>query len=320
MVEIWRGPFLESVHCGHAVICDETGQIVQAWGDPERVVLSRSSSKIIQALPLVQSGAADAAGLGPAQLALACASHAGMALHVGMVRDWLAALGLSQADLLCGAHYPYDRESEIALIRAGEEPCAIHNNCSGKHTGFLTLARHLGAGPDYVDPEHPVQQAVRAQYERMTGEVPPGFGIDGCSAPNFATSLHGMARAMARFAASPEDSAEARLHRAMRLHPDCVAGEGRACTALMRAAGGKAAIKTGAEGFFTAILPEKKLGIALKIADGTSRASECAMAAILVKLGVLDAGHPAVLRVMNAEIRNRADIVTGYVRPAPVLL
>ena len=320
MVEIWRGPFLESVHEGHAVICDANGEIVEAWGDPERTVLSRSSSKMIQALPLVQSGAADAAGLRPEQLALACASHAGMRLHVEAVRDWLGALGLTEADLMCGSHYPYDRDSEVALIEEHEAPCPLHNNCSGKHTGFLTLTRHLKAGPDYIDPAHPVQQAVQEQYERTTGETPPGFGIDGCSAPNFASSLHGMARAMAHFAASPEDSAEGRIRDAMRAHPEYVAGEGRACTDLMRAAQGRAVIKTGAEGFFNAILPDLKLGIALKIADGATRASECAMAAILVKLGVLDAAHPAVGRVMNAEVRNRRDILTGYIRPAPALL
>ena len=150
--------------------------------------------------------------------------------------------------------------------------------------------------------------------------MPPGFAIDGCSAPNFASTLRGMARAMAHFAASPEGSAEARLHRAMRMHPEYVAGEGRTCTNLMRATGGKAAIKTGAEGFYTAILPELKLGIALKISDGATRASECAMAAILVKLGVLEPDHPATMAVMNAEIRNRKDLVTGYIRPGPALL
>lgn len=320
MAEIWRGPFLESVHAGHAVVCDETGQIVQAWGDPEKVVLSRSSSKMIQALPLVTSGAADAAGLTPKHLALACASHAGMPLHSQMVTSWLAALGLSDHDLRCGSHYPYDRDTEVAMIAAGEKPCQCHNNCSGKHSGFLTLTKHLKAGPEYIETDHPVQKAVLDAFESTTGETSPGFGIDGCSAPNFASTLHGMARAMAHFAASPDGSAEARLHQAMRLHPEYVSGDTRACTELMRASGGKVAIKTGAEGFFNAILPEKKLGIALKIADGATRASECAMAAILVKVGVLEANHPAVTRLMNAPILNRQNIQTGWIRPAPALL
>ena len=165
-----------------------------------------------------------------------------------------------------------------------------------------------------------MQRAVLEAFERVTGETSPGFGIDGCSAPNFASTLYGMARAMAHFAASPDGSAEARLHEAMRAHPEYVAGEGRACTELMRACNGKAAIKTGAEGFFNAILPELKLGISLKISDGTTRASECAMAALLVKLGVLEPDHPTTRTVMNAPVRNRRDIQTGWIRPAPALL
>jgi L-asparaginase II len=258
--------------------------------------------------------------LSTAQLAFACASHGGMPIHVEMARDWVAALDLKETDLRCGAHYPFDHDSEFAMISAGDKPCQFHNNCSGKHSGFLTLGKHLKAGPEYIESDHPVQKAVLEQFERVTGETSPGFGIDGCSAPNFASTLHGMARAMAHFAASAEDSAEARLHRAMRQHPEYVSGEGRTCTELMRAMNGKVAIKTGAEGFYTAILPDQKLGIALKIEDGTTRASECAMAAILVKLGVLEADHPAALRVMNAPVLNRREVTTGYIRPAPALI
>lgn len=320
MTEIWRGPFLESAHLGHAVVCDDSGQIVESWGDPDLVVLSRSSAKMIQALPLIESGAADAAGLTEAQLSFACASHAGMPIHTNMARDWLKSLEMDQTHLRCGSHYPYDRDTEVAMIEAHEPPCQLHNNCSGKHSGFLTLAKHLGAGPEYIDPDHPVQKAVLEAFERMTGEASPGFGIDGCSAPNFASTLHGMARAMALFAASPSGSAQARLHEAMRKHPEYVAGNGHACTELMRACNGKTAIKTGAEGFYNAILPEKKLGISLKIVDGTTRASECAIAALLVKYGALEPDHPTTLTVMNAPIRNRRDIQTGWIRPAPPLL
>ena len=314
--EIWRGSFLESVHSGHAVICDGTGQIVEAWGDPDLVVLPRSSSKMIQALPLINSGAADAFGLTPAHLALACASHQGAAIHTDPVSAWLDALDLTDDALRCGPQEPSDMPARDGLIRAHEKPCQMHNNCSGKHTGFLTLTKHLGAGPEYVDPAHPVQQACLEAFERTTGEASPGYGIDGCSAPNFACTLHGMARAMAHFAAAPEGSAEARLHQAMRLHPELVAGETRACTELMRAMDGKVALKTGAEGFFIAILPEQKLGIALKAACGTTRAAECAIAALLVRLGVLDGNHPATLKRMNAPIRNWRGIETGTLRPA----
>ena len=318
--EIWRGPFLESVHSGHAVICGEGGEIVQAWGDPDRVIMPRSSSKMIQALPLITSGAADAHRLTTQQLALSCASHQGAAIHTDLVGTWLDTLGLTDDAFRCGPQDPSDKDAREALIRAHETPCQIHNNCSGKHAGFLTLTQHLKAGPEYVEPDHPLQRACLEAFECVTQETSPGFGIDGCSAPNYACTLHGMARAMAHFAAAPEGSAEARLHQAMRLHPELVAGETRACTELMRAMDGKVALKTGAEGFFVAILPEQKLGIALKAACGTTRAAECAIAALLVKLGVLNANHPATLKRMNAPIKNWRGIETGVLKPAAALL
>lgn len=318
--EIWRGPFLESVHSGHAVICDDSGQIVAAWGDPQAIVLPRSSAKMIQALPLITSGAADLVGLTSAHLALACASHQGARIHTDRVTNWLGTLGLGEGALRCGPQDPNDVPAHEALIRAGEKPCQIHNNCSGKHAGFLTLAKHLGAGPEYIAPDHPVQRACLDAFEEATAETSAGFGIDGCSAPNHACSLLGMARAMAHFAAQPDGSPEARLHQAMRLHPDLVAGETRACTELMRAMNGKVALKTGAEGYFTAILPDLRMGIALKAACGTTRAAECALVALLVKLGVLDAQHPAALKRMNAPILNRRGVRTGTLKPAPGLI
>lgn len=325
MAEVWRGPFLESVHQGHAVIADASGQIVEAWGDPDLVVLPRSSSKMIQALPLLESGAAKAAGLTDSHLALACASHQGALIHTDPVQDWLQHIGRTDDDFRCGPQEPSDIPARDGLIRDGKSPCQMHNNCSGKHTGFLTLSKHLGAGPEYVDPDHPVQIAVKEAFEDVTGEDSPGFAIDGCSAPNFACTLHGMARAMAFFAAAREDGtlrqqSAHRLVRAMATFPELVAGETRACTELMRAMNGRVALKTGAEAFFVAMIPELKLGIALKIADGTTRASECAIASLLVRLGVLDADHPATLKRRNAPIRNWRGIETGTLRPASALL
>ncbi len=324
MVEIWRGGFLESIHRGHAVVCDMSGQIVQAWGDPDKVVLPRSSSKMVQALPLIESGAADAFGLTAEQLALACASHNGAAIHTDRVSRWLSDLGLTDDDLRCGPQDPADPPAHKHLLCTDSSPCQWHNNCSGKHSGFLTLAKHLGAGPEYIDIDHPVQKSVLAAWEDVTGETSPGYGIDGCSAPNFASSLAGAARAMAAFAGAREGqgtrpTAQARLVQAMIAHPDLVAGEGRACTDLMRAMEGRAAVKTGAEAFFVAILPDQGLGVALKIEDGATRASECAIAAILVQLGVLDPAHPVAARYLDAPIRNRRDLVTGVMRASSAL-
>lgn len=320
LAELWRGPFLESAHQGHAVICDDTGEIVQAWGVPDAIVLPRSSAKMIQALPLIQSGAAAAYGLGSEQLALACASHLGATIHTEKIGAWLDHLGLGDADFFCGPQESRDIELRDAMIRANQAPCRIHNTCSGKHAGFLTMTRHLGADPNYVATDHPVQQACLAAVEQLTGETSPGYGIDGCSAPNFACTLHGMARAMASFAAADNDNPQGQLRNAMAKHPDLVAGKGQACTRLMRAAGGRVAIKTGAEGYFVAILPEQKLGVALKIADGATRASECALAQILVKLGALDPDHPETLAYTNGPIKNWDGLETGHLRAAPTLL
>lgn len=318
MVELWRGGLLESTHRGHAVLCDETGQIVEAWGDPGRVIFPRSSCKMLQALPLVESGAADAFGLTEAHLALSCASHQGAALHVNMARDWLAGLDLGEPDLRCGSHEPYDRAERDRLICDHEGPCQLHNNCSGKHSGFLTTTKHLKAGPEYVELDHPLQKAIRAATEEVTGETAAGYGIDGCSAPNFAMSIAGLARGMAKFAATDGSGtrgrAMQRLTRAMAAYPELVAGEGRACTELMRAMGGRVSIKTGAEAVFVAIIPEKKLGLALKIEDGNSRASEAALVGILARLGVLDIAHPMAQKRLPAPQTNCRGLTVGELR------
>ncbi len=242
-------------------------------------------------------------------------------MHVGAVARWLDVMGLGEADLRCGAQVPEDHAERGRLREAFEPPCQLHNNCSGKHAGFLTLNRHLGGDAEYIDPEHPVQRAVRAAFEEMCGHESPGFGIDGCSAPNFATTLRGLARAMARMAdprglgRSRRDAAE-RLVASMLAHPMLVAGEGRACSELMQATGGRVAVKYGAEAVYAAILPEQGLGVALKIEDGARRASECAVAALLVRLGVLEAGDPAVARRLTPPVTSRRGEVVGRIRPA----
>jgi L-asparaginase II len=219
---------------------------------------------------------------------------------------------------------PSDPAAHKALLCSDTSPCQMHNNCSGKHSGFLTLNRHLKGGPEYVAPDHPVQKAVMAAFEEVTGETSPYFGIDGCSAPNPACSLHGMARAMAWFAAASEtgglaENSAVRLREAMMAHPDLVAGEGRACTELMRAVTEPVALKTGAEAYFVAILPQRKMGVALKIIDGSTRGAECAIASILVRLGVLDPEHPSARKFRNAVITNWRGIETGAIRPAAAL-
>jgi L-asparaginase II len=324
VVEVWRGGILENAHLGHAVICD-AGGVVEAWGNPEAVIFPRSSAKMIQALPLIETGAAAARGLSDQHLAFACASHEGAHLHVDMAGHWLAGLGLGEADLRCGAHEPDNRAERDRLIRAGEKPCQLHNNCSGKHSGFLTVTRHLKAGPEYVEIDHPLQKAIRAATEEVTGETVAGWGVDGCSAPNFAMSVGALARAMARFAVARDgqggrETAMYRLTRAMARHPEFVSGEGQICTELMRAMDGRVAVKGGADGVYVAIVPEKGLGIALKIVDGSSRAKEAAITALLVRIGVLDPAHPLALRRLHDALRNWRGLETGFLRMAPGIL
>ncbi|QPM91650.1 asparaginase [Pseudooceanicola algae] len=321
LVEVWRGPICESIHFGHAAIVDANGQVIRAWGDPDTIILPRSSCKMLQALPLLESGAADAAGLTDRQLALSCASHNGAAIHSEAVTDWLAQLGLSETDLRCGPQEPADIPARDALIKTDSSPCQIHNNCSGKHAGFLTFNRHIGGGSEYGEADHPVQKAVREAFESTTGLDSPGYAIDGCSAPNYATSVTGLARAMAFFAnahkgGSIREKSAARLTAAMASYPEMVAGETRACTELMRAMKGRVTVKTGAEAVFVAIIPDLGLGVALKILDGSTRASECAIAAILADLGVLDPNSQAARNRMNVPLLNRRGIDCGSIRPA----
>ncbi|WP_458791869.1 asparaginase [Yoonia sp. MH D7] len=323
LVEIWRNDLLESVHQGHAVVCDEAGEIIHAWGDPTAVIFPRSSCKMIQALPLLESGAG--AHLTTEQLALSCASHQGAAIHTDRVSAWLSDLGYTDDDFRCGPQAPGDKEAREKLIRAGEQPCQMHNNCSGKHTGFLTLNKHIKGHADYELLDHPVQMMGKAAFEETTGETSPHYGIDGCSAPNHACTVHGLARAMSFFAAAKESGdlrqqAAVKLRNAMMTYPELVAGETRACTDLMRAMDHKVAIKTGAEGVFVAIIPALKMGVALKITDGATRASEAAIAAILVKLGVLDINHPATVQRMSLDMKNWRGTHVGYTRPSAALL
>lgn len=322
-VELWRGDRLESVHRGHAVVIDRNGDIAHAWGDPDTVTYPRSSAKMIQALPMVESGIADRFGLTVEQLALSCASHSGAAIHTDRVQRWLKDLDLDDNVFVCGTQWPADIAARDGLIKADATPCRYHNNCSGKHCGFLTMAKAHGWSPDYVEIDHPLQVTIKQAFEEVTQETSPGWGIDGCSAPNHACSIVGMARAMATFASADESdarsSAMVRLREAMMAHPELVSNTDRACAHLMWAGKGKVAVKTGAEGYFVAILPEKKMGVALKIVDGATRASECAMASILCRLGVLDADDPAVKAYRNPDLRNFAGLITGDMRPSAAL-
>lgn len=324
LVEVTRGGRVECVHRGHVAVCDAAGELVMALGDPSAVIYPRSSCKMVQALPLIESGAAAAMGLRQDQLALTTASHSAAAYHTDRVNAWLSDLGMADSDLRCGVQMPRETAARDALIRAGGSPCQVHNVCSGKHAGFLTLTKHLKAGSEYNDITHPLQTAIKQCFEEVTGEDSPGYGIDGCSAPNHATTMHGLARAMAFFANAHKHSdtrstAATSLVQAMTAFPELVNGNGKCATELMRVVGNGIALKDGADGMFIAILPHLGLGVAIKITDGTDRGAQAAIAMVLDKLGVLPAS-PAALGWSRPQIRNRNDIHCGDIRPAAALV
>jgi len=319
MCEIWRGSYLESVHTGMAVICDKDGEISHQWGDPNALILPRSSAKMMQAIPLIISGAEKKFSIGEDLLALACASHNAAEIHLSRVLGWLSHLGFSETDLRCGPQPSRDPYVKKQMLEKGQSPCQIHNNCSGKHAGFLSVSRHLNAGPEYTDPDHPVQLMVMDVFQELTQNKVDGIVIDGCSAPNPAMALYSLAKAMSWFATAHKrddqlSKAALKLRNAMVNYPELVAGELRACTNLMKACEKKAILKTGAEGVFVAILPELEKGIALKIFDGGTRASECAIASLLIQLGVLNPNHPTALEYTHAPILNWRKIPTGMMK------
>jgi L-asparaginase II len=322
-VEVTRGERIESRHQVSAVVVDADGRVVYRAGDPAAVVFPRSSIKPVQALALIESGAAEAQGCSDQEIALACASHAGAAEHVDTVAPWLERIGYGERDLECGCHLPYAWDATVELLRAYQEPNQLHNNCSGKHTGFLTLARHeTWQTKGYIDYGHPVQQRVLGLLESMCGLDLSGapWGVDGCGIPTIAVPLANLALAMARLAA-PDDQPErrqaacTRVRRAMSAHPRLISGSGRFCTRVIQATAGRALVKTGAEGVYAASFPELGLGVALKVEDGTTRAAEAAMAYLLARFEVLDDdGSAALADLLDTPIVNRAGRTVGRIR------
>jgi L-asparaginase II len=322
LVEVTRGGRAESRHRGAVAVVDVDGASVLALGDVAHPVFPRSAVKALQALPLVEGGAADAYGFGARELALAQASHGGEQAHVEGVAAMLAAIGLSEADLECGSHMPSHPASARALIRQDSEPSQLHNNCSGKHANFLGLARHLGIDHrGYVAAAHPVQATIRDTMEALTGAVHAvdECGTDGCSIPTYAVPLTALARGFARFTTGsglpPERAAAARrLYDAAVSEPYYVAGTGRFCTEAMTLLAGAALLKTGAEGVFCAAIPALGLGVALKCDDGATRASEAMMAAVLARL--FPQHEEALRRWTNAPVLTRRGAKAGEVRAA----
>lgn len=331
LIEVCRGGAVESVHRGALAVVSAGGEHVLALGDVSRPVLPRSAVKLLQALPLVESGAAAALGLGDEELALACSSHSGEPAHVATAAAMLARAGVGAEVLECGAHWPLDEAAGRELAARGEAPGALHNNCSGKHAGFVCLAHHLAGGRElpayargYVEAGHPVMREVTAALEAATGrELSTAvLGIDGCSIPTFAIPLEHLALAFARVATGTglrDGQAEAarRLLSAAARAPFMTAGSGRFDTRVLDLLGERAYCKVGAEGMYCAAFPESGLGVALKIDDGATRAAEVVLAALIEAFVPLDEREAQVVRgLADVPLRNWNGREVGALRPA----
>jgi len=327
LAEVLRGGLAESRHHGAVAVVDADGAVALKLGDIDSPVFPRSAVKALQALPLVESGAAD--GFTAEELAVACASHSGEPGHVATVQAMLARGRLDASALRCGAHAPLNRDAAVALFRAGMQPSALHNNCSGKHAGFLCLACELRSDPyGYCEPDHPAQRAVRAAIESISGAQlsDERRAIDGCSVPTWAIPLEKLALAFARFGSGhglpPRRAmAAARLRAACAAHPWHVAGTGRFCTEVMQLLGHRVFVKTGAEGVYCAALPAAGLGVAIKCDDGATRAAEVAMATVIARFVEMSAAEAAAFeRFVRPILRNWNGIKVGAVQPAGPLL
>ena len=327
LVEVVRGGLVESRHCGAVAVTDADGRGVLTLGDVERPVYPRSAIKALQALPLIESGAADRCGLGAEELALACASHSGELGHIETATRMLTRAGLDPSALKCGAHWPIHQPSAQALARSGGHATALHNNCSGKHAGLLCTACAMDADRStYIEAAHPVQREVKAALESLAGAVlsQDVCAVDGCSVPTWAMPLSGLARAFARFG-SGQGLAPMRAQAAARLRAACaekpwhVAGTGRFCTEIMQAFGARLFVKTGAEGVFCAALPEQGLGIAVKCDDGAGRAAEVMMAAIIARLLPEPRDRAVLERFVRPTLRNWNGIAVGSLRPTELI-
>ena len=316
IAEVTRGDIVESRHRGAYAVVDSSGHVLAAEGGIAAAVYPRSAIKAFQCLPVIESGAADHFGFTDEEIALCCSSHNGEPEHVRVARSMLAKAGNAESLYECGAHWPYFEEARFNLVRHGEPCAAVHNNCSGKHAGMLALARQLGADPhDYVTLDHPVQQTIA----RRIGELcdvdlsQQPVGIDGCSVPTWAIPLKNLALGFARFS-DPENVAARRIIGAVRANPFMVAGTGDFDTLIMQAVP-RLFVKTGAEGVYCAAIPHAGLGIALKIDDGASRASEVAISSVLAGLGVWTPEEMATLgRFRHHDLANWRKIEVGEVR------
>jgi L-asparaginase II len=329
LANVIRGETVESVHRGHLIVINGSGETILSVGSPDTVTFFRSACKAFQAIPFITSGAADEFGYSEEEIALACSSHSGEARHVRVAKLMLERAGLTEAHLRCGTHLPFNEKEAERMQRAGEYPTQLHNNCSGKHAAMLGFAKHIGADLATYDlPENPVQQAI-LETIALVSEVPLKtikIGIDGCAAPNFALPVSSMAKSFLNLISPPESfprdvrDACGRIVSAMTNFPELIGGNERLDTMLMLEAPGKLISKVGADGvWLCGVLPSEKyprgLAIAMKIEDGDDKRARPVVAVeILKRLGILSTEDLPEISPMS--IKNRRGDVVGRVEAA----
>lgn len=334
IVEVSRGnetvKHVESRHLVDIIVADANGSLVRAYGDANRLVFPRSSIKALQALPLIESGAADAFGFEDKHLAMACASHNGEEFHAAEANTMLQKAGLNHTCLECGAQLPERIVDREALIKSGKSATALHNNCSGKHAGFLAFAKHEKIDfKNYVGFDHKLQKVIAGTLEDVTKAKHgnDNFGIDGCSIPTYEIPLSSLAIAYAKFGVGQDigkerSKAMLRLRDACMAHPQMVGGTGRVDTELMNAMNGRVFSKMGAEAVYTLAIPELGLGAALKCHDGTVRAVEVACIALIESLleaslqGLTQDQASTLKRLKNPILKNWTKKVVGDIKLA----
>lgn len=319
-----RGAITESFHRGSICLINEKGEVVQALGDIHQMSFTRSALKLFQSLPLIETGTADALGFTEEELAITCGSHNAEEAHTKAVESILAKCGLDTSYLKCGAQMPTGRIPRKALMASNSKPTDLHNNCSGKHAGFLALCIHKGWPTEgYLEESHPVQELVKSTCAEMFEIREQDFvlGEDGCSAPNYATSLYHQALAYKNLVVPQANEARnkacERVVQACLKHPFLIAGSDRYCTDVIRASEGKVLGKTGADGVFCMAFPELKMGAAIKIDDGKMGPQYTVAQAFVEALGIRL--HEDLSKYRDTPIKNWNKHEVGTQQPSEEL-
>lgn len=323
VANVYRGDAVESTHLGHVAVVDANGNLLYSYGDPHRQTFARSSMKPLQAIPIIETGTADRYGLEPADLSLCCASHSGEPRHRSRAMEMLIRAGQPEETLQCGTHVPRDEESYKELIRAGKPLTPVYSNCSGKHSGMIATAVHMGEDvATYHLPEHPVQQRILEVVSDLTSYPKEEIvmGTDGCGVPVHRLPLANYAWAYAKMA-KPEvidnplrREAVVRITDAMIAHPEMVGGNKRYCTDLMTAFEGRIFGKAGAESVYCLGDRQTGIGLAVKIEDGGPRAIYAVVNEVLRQLGIGTEGPLAKLaEYTNPVVTNMSGTVVGRI-------